>query len=64
MEIRSAQIKPTENTTVQARILKYAAAIGWTLVSREEAERPRGFDPDTPWNGPLSKWPGWGEMTV
>ncbi len=40
--------KPTENKTVQARILKYAVAIGWTLVSREEAERRRGFDPNTP----------------
>ncbi len=40
--------KPTENKTIQARILKYAVAIGWTLVSREEAERRRGFDPETP----------------
>jgi len=40
--------KPTESKTVQARILKYAVAIGWSLVSREEAERRRGFDPDTP----------------
>jgi hypothetical protein len=39
-------MKPTEHKTVQARILKYAVAIGWTLVSREEAERRRGFDPD------------------
>ncbi len=39
--------KPTENKTVQARILEYAEDIGWTLVSREEAERRRGFDPDT-----------------
>ena len=37
-------MKPTENKTIQARILKYAVAIGWTLVSREEAERRRGFE--------------------
>ena len=36
-------MKPTENKTVQARILKYAVAIGWTLVTREEAERRRGL---------------------
>lgn len=36
--------KPTEHKTVQARILAYAEAIGWTLVSREEAEERRaGF---------------------
>ena len=35
----------TENKTVQDRILKYAVAIGWTLVSREEAEPRRGFEP-------------------
>ena len=39
---------PTEHKTVQARILKYAEAIGWTVVSREEAERRRGFDSDLP----------------
>ena len=37
--------KPTEHKTVQARILAYAEAIGWTVVSREEAEQRRGFDP-------------------
>ena len=37
---------PGEHKTVQARILKYAAAIGWTFVSRREAEQRRGFDPD------------------
>ena len=37
---------PGEHKTVQARILEYAEAIGWTLVSREEAEHRRGFDPD------------------
>ncbi|MBW9267439.1 MAG: HsdR family type I site-specific deoxyribonuclease [Candidatus Thiodiazotropha sp. (ex. Lucinisca nassula)] len=40
--------KPGEHKTVQARILAYAEDIGWTLVSREEAERRRGFDPDVP----------------
>ena len=39
---------PSEHKTVQARILEYAEAIGWTIVSREEAERRRGFDPDAP----------------
>jgi hypothetical protein len=29
---------PGEYKTVQARILAYAEAIGWTMVSREEAE--------------------------
>lgn len=36
--------KPSEHKTVQARILEYAEAIGWTIVSREEAEERRaGF---------------------
>ncbi|MDZ7751853.1 MAG: HsdR family type I site-specific deoxyribonuclease [Gammaproteobacteria bacterium] len=39
---------PGEHKTVQARILEYADAIGWTFVPREEAERRRGFDPDDP----------------
>ncbi len=39
---------PSEHNTVQARILEYAEAIGWTFVSREEAEQRRGFDPDAP----------------
>ena len=39
---------PSEHKTVQARILTYAAAIGWTVVSRDEAEQRRGFDPDVP----------------
>ncbi|MDK9724470.1 MAG: HsdR family type I site-specific deoxyribonuclease [Sterolibacteriaceae bacterium MAG5] len=39
---------PGEHKTVQARILEYAEAIGWTPVSREEAEQRRGFDPDAP----------------
>jgi type I restriction enzyme R subunit len=35
---------PGEHKTVQARILEYAVAIGWTVVSREEAEERRaGF---------------------
>jgi type I restriction enzyme R subunit len=41
-------MKPGEHKTVQARILGYSEAIGWTFVSREEAERRRGFDPDVP----------------
>jgi type I restriction enzyme R subunit len=37
-------MKPGEHKTVQARILGYAEAIGWTLVTREEAEKRRmGF---------------------
>jgi type I restriction enzyme R subunit len=35
---------PGEHKTVQARILAYAQAIGWTFVSREQAEQRRGFD--------------------
>ena len=38
--------KPGEHKTVQARIIAYAQEIGWTYVSRAEAERRRGFDPD------------------
>ena len=41
-------MKPGEHKTVQARILEYAGAIGWTIVPREEAEQRRGFDPDVP----------------
>jgi len=40
--------KPGEHKTVQARILAYAQEIGWSFVSREEAERRRGFDPEVP----------------
>ena len=36
---------PGEYKTVQSRILAYAEAIGWTIVSREEAERRRGYEP-------------------
>ena len=39
---------PGEHKTVQSRILGYAEAIGWTIVSREEAEGRRGFDPEVP----------------
>ena len=39
---------PGEHKTVQARILAYAGAIGWTIVPREEAEQRRGFDPEVP----------------
>ena len=38
---------PTENKTVQSRILAYAQEIGWTFVPRSEAERRRGFDAET-----------------
>jgi len=36
---------PGEHKTVQARILEYAEALGWTVVLREETEHRRGFDP-------------------
>ena len=36
--------KPTEHKSVQARILKYASEIGWTIVSQGEAESRRNFD--------------------
>lgn len=39
---------PGKHKTVQARILGYSEAIGWTFVSREEPEQRRGFDPDVP----------------
>ena len=38
-------MKPGEHKTVQARILEYAEAIGWTVVPREEAELRRGIAP-------------------
>ena len=34
---------PSEHKIVQARILKYAEAIGWTVVPREVAEERRGL---------------------
>jgi len=33
-----------EYTTVQARILEYAQAGGWTIVPREGTEQRRGLD--------------------
>jgi type I restriction enzyme R subunit len=41
-------MKPGEHKKVQARILVYAEAIGWTIVCREEAEQRREFDPTVP----------------
>jgi len=35
---------PREHKTVQARILAYAQEVGWTVVTREEAERKRSAD--------------------
>ena len=39
---------PSEHKTVQARILKYAQDIGWTIVPRDVAEQRRGFYSDAP----------------
>jgi type I restriction enzyme R subunit len=36
---------PGEHKTVQARILVYAEAMGWIIVSREAAEQRRGIEP-------------------
>lgn len=36
--------KPSEHKSVQARILKYASEIGWTVVPQSESEQRRGFD--------------------
>lgn len=36
--------QPTEHKSVQARILKYAEEIGWSFVSKSEAEERREFD--------------------
>jgi type I restriction enzyme R subunit len=41
-------MKPGEHKTVQAGILAYAEAIGWSVVPREEAEQRRGFDREAP----------------
>jgi type I restriction enzyme R subunit len=49
-----AMSKPTEHKTVQARILAYAEVVGWTMVSREEAEERRGGIP-----APLRKKDGY-----
>src|SRR4051794_22793444 len=40
--------KPGEHKTVQARILAYAQELGWTFVTRAEAERRRQFDAAAP----------------
>lgn len=37
---------PTEHKAVQQRILRYASEVGWTYVSRAEAEERRGFVTD------------------
>ena len=37
-----------EHKTVQARIIEYAEVIDCTMVSREEAEQRRGFNPEGP----------------
>lgn len=39
-------MKPGEHKTVQTSILKYVDEIGWTFVSRQEAEQRRGFTPE------------------
>jgi type I restriction enzyme R subunit len=39
---------PGEHKTIQSRILAYAQEVGRSIVSREEAERRRGFDPALP----------------
>jgi len=36
--------KPGERKTVQARILRYAQDIGWSIVTRADAEQRRDFD--------------------
>lgn len=38
---------PGEHKTVQNRILQYAAEVGWSFVSRAEAEARRGFGSDS-----------------
>jgi len=35
-----------EHKTVQARFLAYVEAVGWTIVSRKEADQQRGFNPE------------------
>jgi type I restriction enzyme R subunit len=47
-------MKTGEHKTVQAKIIAYAEAIGWTIVFREEAEQRRGFDPETPIKKPTT----------
>ncbi len=45
---------PSEHKTVQARILTYAQAIGWTFVPHEQAEQRRRGTPASPPSPPLS----------
>ncbi len=40
-------MKPGEHKTVQARILTYAEAIGWTFVLREDINRSTYDRPDS-----------------
>jgi type I restriction enzyme R subunit len=51
-EERSLMPTPGEHKSVQGRILAYAQEIGWSYVSRKEAERRRGFSPLSPGGGP------------
>ena len=44
----TAMLTPGAHKNVQARILTYAEATDWTIVSREEAEQRRGFDLGVP----------------
>lgn len=48
MEAIARHAHPGEHKAVQARILGYAEAVGWTFVSRDEAEQRFGFDLDLP----------------
>jgi type I restriction enzyme R subunit len=43
-ELEITMSTPGEHKTVQARILAYAQEIGWTFVSREDAEQRRGLN--------------------
>ena len=47
---------PRKHKTVQARILAYAKAIGWTIVSREEAEQRRGAERMKDEGGRMKNW--------
>ena len=52
--MQTAQYRKRHNTALffrlhrEVRILEYAESIGWSLVSCEEAEKRRGFDPTVP----------------
>ena len=50
---------PTEHKTVQSRILAYAQEIGWTYVSRDEAERRRGKETGLSSPGEVEEDTGW-----